>query len=95
MKIEQNNKLIAKFMGYKTRCPYPEVALYLTPYGHTKLKFHSSWDWLMPVAKKCYKKAEDMEAKEWCRSIQDCMTVFSMEHLYNELVRFIQWHNNN
>ena len=60
-----------------------------------ELLFHDSWDWLMEVAMKCYQRAEDMEAEEWCVSIQDVVGTFSHETTYDECVQFIEWYNKN
>lgn len=69
--IEQLNKAIAEFMQLET-----DNESYLTP-GRTrtvylidgkwiplrKLKYHSSWDWLMPVVRKIYDILADMLKK--------------------------------
>jgi hypothetical protein len=36
------NKLIAEFMGLRKWCE------------RSDLKYHTSWDWLMPVVQKCF-----------------------------------------
>lgn len=53
----EDNKLIAEFMGLR-RGDMPDNK-YLFPFGKhrgycraEKLKFHASWDWLMPVVEK-------------------------------------------
>ena len=65
MTIEESNKLIAKFMGwkYKNQAKYwfvvrDDGSVYSKHSGHLSanhLKFHTSWDWLMPVVEKIKK----------------------------------------
>ena len=58
--METNNKLIAEFMGGQKVLPDRDV--YNMPthnnlcYGLDEMKYHTSWDWLMPVVE----KIEDM-----------------------------------
>jgi len=47
MNTQENNKLIAEFMNY---------ADLGTEGDFSYLKYHSSWDWLMPVVQKCRQK---------------------------------------
>ena len=50
--MEKNNKLIAEFMQKGSE----GLGLYDYNGKHYKLyelKFHTSWDWLMPVVQKC------------------------------------------
>lgn len=53
LKIIDNNKLIAKFMGgwYKDGYTYINHLSALC-YKSDCLSYHSSWDWLMPVVEK-------------------------------------------
>ena len=44
--IQQNNKLIAEFMGVD----YIDIDTYL--HDNKRLKYHASWDWLIPVVEK-------------------------------------------
>ena len=50
-----------------------------------KLKYHSSWDWLIPVAKKCHKTAN---GKKFNKIIDD-ITIFDIDATYNAIVEFI------
>ena len=53
-KMKDNNKLIAEFMGDTF---YPEPQHWYDSHGSfigDTLKYHTSWDWLMPVIEKCY-----------------------------------------
>ena len=63
----EDNKLIAEFMGcvenpnngvWNTECPFEGKGHHLET-----MKYHSSWDWLMPVVEKirnckCYDKGD-------------------------------------
>ena len=53
MTTEESNKLVAEFMG----CIYNNDFYYdndpnMYPEGIEGSKYHSSWDWLMPVVEK-------------------------------------------
>lgn len=62
--IEEGNKLIAEFMGWKyiaaDETKHFKYDYYIQPdrnhFDAWRLEYHSSWDWLMPV----YKKIKDM-----------------------------------
>ena len=47
MNTQENNELIAEFMGVDPI----DIDYAIDEYG--KLKYHLSWDWLMPVIQKC------------------------------------------
>ena len=52
MKTEEENKLIADFMGhYHIQDNYYRVTR-MNCYHLNQLQYHSSWDWLMPVVDK-------------------------------------------
>lgn len=54
----KENKLIAEFMGYEIHTPNGKAFSFKIPNMPTKftpienLKYHKSWDWLMPVVEK-------------------------------------------
>jgi hypothetical protein len=49
---EEGNKLIAEFFGKKTKDKVYQWELFNDQWATEGLKFHSSWDWLMPVVEK-------------------------------------------
>jgi len=75
-----DNKLIAEFMGDSTRL-----------HG-LHLQYHTSWDWLMPVAEKIYK--ERGLDDEIILMIRDSAAELNIESMYKTIVEFIKQYNN-
>ena len=62
------------------------------------LKFHSSWDWLMPVVEKCYQLDEYYIYKtETTRQFYDSGIELKTEitSVYNDVIDFLNWYNKN
>jgi len=76
----KDNKLIAEFMGDSTRL-----------HG-LHLQYHTSWDWLMPVAEKIYK--ERGLDDEIILMIRDSVAELNIESMYKTIVEFIKQYNN-
>ena len=56
----------------------------------SELKYHTSWDWLMPVVEKCYHNgAEENEVGDITHALLDC----DIDHLYISVVEFIIQYN--
>jgi len=70
-----NNKLIAEFMGVKP-------PLYM--------EYHISWDWLMPVAKKCINPEDNTEGWD---NLAVALTTCNIEEVYQAVVEFIKEYN--
>lgn len=96
--IVERNRAIFDFMGCK-HSEHEDIDKYEMQY----LKYHSSWDWLMPVGKKIYdllagelKKRPPHTASEGdlievdihC-AIREYNIVKAHEHIY----RFVCWYN--
>jgi hypothetical protein len=82
--IEQNNIMIAEFMGYIDNGCSEEGFLInpITKYDEDieSLEYHSSWDWLMPVVE----KIEGFEDENRCaKNNFNCVQSF-FEIIYNE-----------
>lgn len=98
--IIEGNKLIAEFMGRKGKV---NAHLYWVNVPSVKwvtieqMQFHSSWDWLMPVAEKimdyCFENdgEEDLITKFY--DIRD--TIPDIHRTWSACIDFIRWYNQN
>ena len=86
----ENNKLIAEFMGSNLN------GLESWQY-EDELKYHTSWDWLMPVAEKCLTTGEGKIIYHGSRQyyvINDALITCNIEEVYKAVVEFIKQYNN-
>ena len=105
----EQNKLIAEFMGYKLmscnhgkawdigKCiPSKDHLFPIQGVLHTgnELKFHTSWDWLMPVVSKITRD-EQYIGNDYREHLLDIVPYGLIEDTYNAVVEFIKWYNNN
>jgi rubrerythrin len=81
----KDNILIAEFMGVD----YVDIDTYLET--NKELPYHTSWDWLMPVAEKIYK--ERGLDDEIILMIRDSVAELNIESMYKVIVKFINEHN--
>lgn len=107
MGIEGRNILIAEFMVGVVKKNYNGFEIDGKPYHETQLKYHSSWDWLMPVIE----KIESLDYIDYCQ-IQSTKTlggVFystyisktfnttsyesKIKSVYNAVIKAINYHN--
>ena len=104
--IEENNKLIAEFMGYSQPHPDYPTSTYWYKEGSSPmavLLFDVNWDWLMEVVEKinntgrfevviqkglCYVSDESNELTLSCPASN------TLEAVYQAIVEFIKWYNN-
>lgn len=105
MNTLENNKLIAEFMGAYVGNPMEDgrevlcgVPAYYSKKGFTNthltedLKYHKSWDWLIPVVEKIC-AIEDGEGYKFRRSLDGGLFI-GIDNVYNTATQFIQWYNN-
>jgi hypothetical protein len=85
--IIEGNKLIAEFMGAElskySECYVMKYMQDLPHYRPENMKYHSSWDWIMPVAHKIRQDHDyqvDILGSKPIGAWYDC-------------VDFIEWHN--
>jgi hypothetical protein len=97
MNTQENNKLIAEFMGLSIKegvCYYTDEDD-MFPMGieveEPYLPYDDSWDWLMPVVKKCREEsnAEDSHWESVYYSLEGC----DIDVTYQSVVNFIKWYN--
>lgn len=109
-----SNKIIAKFMKYDDvdcyNCKYTRdcnwIQCGLTPQEKDEqLKYHSSWDWLMPVVEKIedygyivYIKQEICYIRNKTNSIKNLVYMChypKITAVFMVVVEFIKWYNEN
>ena len=95
----KDNKLIAEFMGLE----FSKGEYYRPLYNsgdwipENELQYHTSWDWLMPVVKKCYETEIVVQpaVEGGCSGLITFPLIGLpyMESTYNAVVKFIKEYN--
>lgn len=103
--IEQMNEAIALFMGLKPRLVQPpDPALRCIEVWHNNesqsMKYHTSWDWLMPVVKKIKGMHFDilqrtliMEYMHAAAPMNSALISIDIEKLHAGVYDFLLWYN--
>ena len=87
-----NNKLIAEFMGMENGLYHFQIPFY------KRSKYHTSWDWLMPVVNKIRVPYNNTEVTgERCEDIISVLAEGCVEaniiQVYEAVVEFIKIYN--
>ena len=91
-----DNKLIAEFMELEATPKYNPKEYYVKEYNSgewylpEEMKYHESWDWLMPVIEKCVRTGDDTD--KW-DNIFNALTTLSIKEVYEAVVEFIKQYN--
>ena len=97
-KHKKGNKVIAEFMGIKYKDGSHDSLYKIFPKQPEytqEIKYHTSWDWLMPVLSKIRNDTPFFvnKAKEYTGNIEYALKTVSMDYLYGAIVDFIEWYN--
>ena len=101
--MENENKLIAEFMGYKV-VDKPKVVNgenffeYIDENGNytyckSSLKYNTHWDWLMPVVESIFERLDSRDNS--ATEIKKYMLLCCLDETYNAVVEFINQYNKN
>ena len=82
------NKLIAEFMGLNIDKGVQ------ADYMEHELKYHTSWDWLMPVANEIIKSRDEQNADWDLTDLKYALCTTNIEYVYKAVVEFITNQNN-
>lgn len=104
----ENNKLIGEFMGLEqhgdyfqiedgalmeiTGCERGEVTSLGYMFTSDQLKYHQSWDWLMPVIEKA-RQLKFYDSERLVSNIDKSLLKLDLIATYRNLVDFIKWYN--
>ena len=85
----KDNKIIAEFMGVVFHDDdnqyYNSDGLYIG----LNLQYHTSWDWLMPVANEIIRSRDENNADWDLTILEDALTTTNIGLVYNAVVDFI------
>jgi len=88
----KDNKIIAEFMGMELgddkTMYYDDAENLHPPTPINELKYHTSWDWLMPVVDKCFQYGE-LHNSYREQIIASLSGVIDIEDTYKAVVEFI------
>lgn len=90
LEITEGNKLIAKFIPKLIIWSGGDPVAIEDWREPATLKFHSSWDWLVPVIHKCISLDRDSEYGFY-DPLYD--SLFNLEYIWKACVEFIKWYN--
>lgn len=108
--IEEKNRMIAEFMGFKTQTDAVDervLAYYIgdvikadnsdneneeNVFHPDDMKFHTSWDWLMPVVAKITRDEEFID-DDFRESVLDVVGFGRIDDTYRVVVEFIEMYN--
>ena len=88
MKTIEDNKLIAEFMGEIQIGDF--FAIKQKSYTPDKLKYGTSWDWLMPVVEKCKGNTHDQRLYD---NIEKGLRTLDLVRTYRNVIDFIENYN--
>ena len=106
--IEEKNRMIAEFMGFKPENEVVNfgaksvIAYQIEPKrtdGFTNLtydfmlKYHKSWDWLMPVVEEIYNTGLDEQNTNEIGDVTHALLDVDINALHNAVVEFIEMYN--
>lgn len=91
-KILEGNKILAEFMGGKLDSPDSKHYYFIERGRYeSKLFYHSSWDWLMPVVEKILNICQENDEMEKYYTITDAIP--DIESVWLACVEFVKWYN--
>ena len=89
----EDNKLIAEFMGRGGTFNHDKTMICtgIFPDTMTLMKYHTSWDWLMPAVQKCFDTQQPEEGQHYF--INESLLTMDIGVVYDRVVEFIKTYN--
>jgi len=93
--MENNNKLIAEFLGIQIE--EGQERIYINGLGTELIEytFNTDWNWLMKAVEKCLTKLDtyNVTTNEHYNNIHDSLWSINITEVYKAVVEFIKFHN--
>jgi len=100
--ITHYNRLCAELLGWeKCDTVYRTVEYYNSAkvvgnFTHpAHMKFHSDWNWLIPVVQKITKEFPEYDDTPHIESILDTLLTLNIEDIWKTVIEFIEFYNKN
>tara|TARA_B110000495_G_C23034498_1_gene617312 strand:- start:1175 stop:1711 length:537 start_codon:yes stop_codon:yes gene_type:complete len=87
-----DNQIIAEFMGY-TEKNKKIKEIYNQEAEVKSFSYHTSWDWLMPVANEIIKSRDEQNADWDLTNLKYALQTTNIEYVYKAVVEFINEYN--
>lgn len=96
IKAEEGNRLIVKYYGYFA--DKEAVVVNMRGYAYDQLKFHESYDWIMPVVHKICEQINcrsvpSSPIEQYARKIATMHLNNSVESVWHSVLDYIVWYN--
>ena len=91
-----SNRLIAEFMGIESYKSKKYTMFVYKENNHrtdVDLHYHTSWDWLMPVANEIIKSRDEQNADWDLTNLKYALQTTNIEYVYKAVVEFINEYN--
>jgi len=94
----ENNRLIAKFMELEATPKYNPKEYYVKEYNSgewyltEEMKYHKSWDWLIPVVQKLIDEYISIDEQDE-HDLQQCILYDKIDSVYKIVVEIIEKYN--
>ena len=92
----KDNKLIAEFMGIESY-EFRGYTMFVYKEDNHRtdvdLHYHTSWDWLMPVANEIIKSRDEQNADWDLTDLKHALCTTNIEYVYKAVVEFIKNQN--
>jgi len=80
-----DNKLIAEFMDIRNTG--------LSIYKESEYEYHTSWDWLMPVANEIIKSRDEQNTDWDLTNLKYALGTTNIDYVYKAVIEFINEYN--
>jgi hypothetical protein len=103
--IEEKNAIIAEFMGLKFKDDDTYISelkemrsngvYFEQGYMTSELKYHTSWDWLMPVVDSIYNTGMDEQTTNEIGDVTHALLDINIQSTHDAVISFIEFYNQN